>query len=95
LVTEYIANGDLVNLIKVVGRLEGETLKCYIRMISKVVYFMHKQNCVHRDLKLDNILLSADFQIKLIDFSFGTLIDEDIKNKSILGTERYMSPQLI
>lgn len=56
---------------------------------------MHKQNCVHRDLKLDNILLSADFQIKLIDFSFGTLIDEDIKNKSILGTERYMSPQLI
>ena len=34
-------------------------------------------------------------EIKLADFGFATLVDDDLKNKTFLGTERYMCPELI
>ena len=94
LLTEYIPYQDMVNFLRLQGRLRGDSLLLYAKMIAETVYFLHERNCVHRDLKLDNILIDEQFQIKLIDFSFGTLVDEDVKNTSILGTPKYMSPQL-
>ncbi|XP_022542351.2 testis-specific serine/threonine-protein kinase 6 [Astyanax mexicanus] len=42
----------------------------FSQLVSAVVY-LHKQNIAHRDLKCENVLLTADNQVKLIDFGFG------------------------
>ncbi len=57
--------------------------------------YLHQNNVVHRDIKPENILIDKNFNLKLADFGFATLVDEDQKNKTYLGTERYMCPELV
>lgn len=57
--------------------------------------YLHDRNIVHRDLKPENILLGKYLEIKLADFGFATLVDDLEKNKTHLGTERYMCPELV
>jgi calcium-dependent protein kinase len=59
---------------------------------------LHLKNIVHRDLKLENLLLSdktADAEIKLIDFGLSKRckINEDLHSK--VGTPIYVSPEVI
>ena len=59
---------------------------------------MHNQNVVHRDLKLENILMDRKTkQTKLIDFGFSIEVDSirDTKISQICGTQVYMSPELV
>lgn len=46
-------------------------------------------------MKPENILLGKFLEIKLADFGFATLVDDLEKNKTHLGTERYMCPELV
>mmetsp|Transcript_33552 Transcript_33552/g.38542 ORF Transcript_33552/g.38542 Transcript_33552/m.38542 type:complete len:290 (+) Transcript_33552:419-1288(+) len=52
---------------------------------------MHEKGISHRDMKLENIMLSSDFNLKVADFGFSS--DKPI-NKSLKGTESYMSPEI-
>jgi len=56
------------------------------------VGYLHESGFCHLDIKLENILLDADFQPKLADFSFST----ELAGNSLVkycGTETYMSPE--
>jgi len=58
---------------------------------------MHEKGYAHRDLKPENLLLSEDFNLKLADFGFATLLAGKGNNgrlKTILGTESYMAPEI-
>jgi len=58
---------------------------------------MHSENVVHRDLKLENILIDrATKSTKLIDFGFGTEVQsiKDTKLSYYCGTPTYMSPEM-
>lgn len=69
------------------------------RQIVSAVAFMHEQNVVHRDLKLDNILTHVDSQgnhiIKLIDFGFATGCTAEERLSNTCGTPHYMDPDLV
>jgi len=57
---------------------------------------MHSLNCVHRDIKSDNILLNAAGEVKLADFGFATqLRSASEKRKSVIGTPYWMAPEII
>lgn len=57
---------------------------------------MHSQNVIHRDLKLENILLdrNSDYQTKIIDFGFSCIVESFEETRLIgqCGTPVYMSP---
>jgi len=54
---------------------------------------MHKQKFLHRDLKLENILLDSKYQPKLCDFAYTAKLKKvDNFLDRYLGTEGYMSP---
>ena len=49
---------------------------------------------MHRDLKLENVLINEDKRIKIIDFGFSTSVTPDKKLQFTCGTPHYMSPEL-
>ena len=56
---------------------------------------MHGNLICHRDLKLENILVSDRQRIKIIDFGFGIRTKEDVNLKIFCGTSAYMSPEIV
>ena len=73
----------------------------YQMLIS--INFLHNQNVVHRDLKLDNIMVDIeridDNQTKMVckitDFGFAKALDPDQEETLCLGTPLYMAPELV
>ncbi|MCJ1461844.1 hypothetical protein MMC07_000443 [Pseudocyphellaria aurata] len=70
---------------------------CCAQQFIMAVEYCHKHNVAHRDLKLDNTLLSDDSPplIKLCDFGFAKEWADDAQMFTHIGTPVYMSPELI
>ena len=82
---------------KGVGLLMSEDEARYLfRQLVGAVDFMHRNHVAHRDLKLDNTLLTEHNppHIKLCDFGFARGWGEDSKFTTVIGTPDYMSPQI-
>lgn len=73
LVFEYCERGDLEKyLTQYYGpRLPEQTAQRIIYCIADAVSLIHSKGITHRDIKLANILLKKDYQIKLADFGFA------------------------
>jgi len=56
--------------------------------------YLHKHNMAHRDIKLENILLKKNYEIKIIDFGFGMYNPEKKLQKFFCGTPNYMPPEI-
>jgi len=98
LVQEYVSGRDLFQLIKAKGSKNGlpeDTCKFYFRQIIEAVRFMHANLICHRDLKLENILVSDRQRVKVIDFGFGIRTPEDVPLKIFCGTSSYMAPEIV
>lgn len=55
---------------------------------------LHKTKTVHRNIKPENIYIGSDGYIKIGDFTFTKIIDEDV-TYTVCGTPNYMAPELI
>ncbi|KAL0210755.1 hypothetical protein P9112_009053 [Eukaryota sp. TZLM1-RC] len=71
IVMEYISGGDLYSLLNNVGTLPEVTAKHYVAELVLSLEYLHKHGIVHRDVKPDNLLVSEDGHIKLIDFGLS------------------------
>lgn len=74
------------------GRLPEEQVQKIAVQIKRAFIVLRKNKVVHRDLKLANILVTEDFEIKLADFGFAKFLDEDAYFKSYVGTPLTMAP---
>jgi serine/threonine-protein kinase ULK/ATG1 len=68
--------------------------KWIIQLLSGLLY-LHKNNIIHRDIKSQNILVSDDDNIKIIDFGFSKYFKIDKMMNTICGSPLFMSPELI
>ncbi|RUS81132.1 hypothetical protein EGW08_011118 [Elysia chlorotica] len=74
LVTELCKGGDLMDYISVRKRLQEKEVLKFIRQIVSAVDYLHKVGIIHRDLKIENLLLDGNNDIKLIDFGLSNFV---------------------
>ncbi len=91
---EYVAK-TLFGYLTERGKLaESETHELFCQMLS-AIHYCHQRNVIHRDIKLQNILLSDDHQIKLIDFGLGNFMQEGKLRNTFCGTPAYAAPEIV
>uniref|UniRef100_A0A8B9THV0 non-specific serine/threonine protein kinase n=1 Tax=Anas platyrhynchos TaxID=8839 RepID=A0A8B9THV0_ANAPL len=77
IVMEYASKGDLYDYISERQRLSEQEARHFFRQVVSAVYYCHKNGIVHRDLKLENILLDANGNIKIADFGLSNVYQQD------------------
>ena len=78
LIMDYCPGGDLMNYLIQKDVLQESEAKFYIAEIILCVDSLHKINCIHRDLKPDNILIGKDGHLKLSDFGLSFISSEKL-----------------
>jgi MAP/microtubule affinity-regulating kinase len=68
--------------------------KIIFRQIFDAMDYLHKHGMAHRDIKLENILIKKNYEIKIIDFGFGMYNPENKPQKFFCGTPNYMPPEI-
>ena len=56
---------------------------------------LHSKGIVHRDLKLENIMIDSDGYIKIIDFGLARLLENDEVAQTYCGTAEYFAPEVL
>ena len=83
---EFLPGGDLMSLLMARDILPEHEAKFYAAEIVLAIESVHKLDCIHRDLKPDNVLIDANGHIKLSDFGLSKKLDfklldnNDLKN---------------
>ncbi|KAG0038540.1 Cell cycle serine/threonine-protein kinase cdc5/MSD2 [Podila clonocystis] len=96
LILELCESRTLMELIKRRKRLTEPEVRYYMRQIVEACTFMHDHKIIHRDLKLGNIFLSHDMNVKIGDFGLATIIlNEGDRKKTICGTPNYIAPEIL
>ena len=72
---EFLPGGDLMSLLMARDILPEHEAKFYAAEIVLAIESVHKLDCIHRDLKPDNVLIDADGHIKLSDFGLSKKLD--------------------
>jgi serine/threonine protein kinase len=76
MVMEYLPGGDLASLLRALGCFDVDMARAYIAETVEALEYLHHAGVVHRDIKPDNLLLTAQGHLKLTDFglsSYGLL----------------------
>ncbi|KAI0268912.1 kinase-like domain-containing protein [Russula aff. rugulosa BPL654] len=92
MVFEYINGKQMLDYIISHGRLREHVARKFARQIGSALEYCHKNNVVHRDLKIKNILISQTGNIKIIDFGLSNLYDP-IGHLSTFCGSLYLLPQ--
>ena len=68
LVMELCAGGDLLNYVRKRKKLDEDIAKYLFKQLVEGLGYLHARNILHRDIKLDNILLDGKGMVKIADF---------------------------
>lgn len=97
LVLELCYPHSLSDLLKntKTGRFSKNIVKRLGKQIFEALDYMHTQNIVHRDIKLSNVLVDGDRNIKIADFGLSAYINPGEKKTTICGTPNYIAPEVL
>ena len=93
IVMEYIC-GDLLGFIRKRGKLSETVSKIIFKQLIEGLKYIHHRKIVHRDIKLDNILIDLTNTIKICDFGVSRKISGDEVMHEHCGTPAYIAPEI-
>jgi serine/threonine protein kinase len=95
MILEYCSNGELFDYICKNGRANTDVVKKFFAQLVSALSYLHAKNIAHRDLKLENIYLDEQYNVKLGDFGFCHSSDEDTLLSTSCGSCFYVAPEII
>ncbi|XP_050206609.1 mitogen-activated protein kinase kinase kinase 20-like [Mercurialis annua] len=96
LMLEYAGGGNLAQLVKKNGGcLQESEIRIYTRSILNGLSYIHSNGFVHCDLKLQNLLLCNDGELKIADFGLAKKTGEKQGRIEVRGTPLYMAPESV
>ncbi|KAG9353107.1 hypothetical protein JZ751_017683 [Albula glossodonta] len=95
IVMEYASQGDLYDYICERQKLSEREARHFFRQIVSAVHYCHQNGIVHRDLKLENILLDGQGNVKIADFGLSNLYRGDEYLQTFCGSPLYASPEIV
>ena len=92
---EYVNGGQMLDYIISHGRLKEKQARKFGRQIASALDYCHRNSIVHRDLKIENILISKTGDIKIIDFGLSNLFSPRNHLKTFCGSLYFAAPELL
>lgn len=92
---EYVNGGQMLDYIISHGRLKEKQARKFSRQIASALDYCHRNSIAHRDLKIENILISKTGDIKIIDFGLSNLFSPRSHLKTFCGSLYFAAPELL
>ncbi|KAG7760292.1 hypothetical protein KL947_001136 [Ogataea haglerorum] len=82
------------------GKMTRSEINCFLKQITMGVQYLHSVGLAHRDLKLDNCVVTKEGILKLIDFGSAVVFkypfeDEIVNAHGIVGSDPYLAPEVL
>eukprot|EP00057_Strongylocentrotus_purpuratus_P013216 XP_011667690.1 PREDICTED: hormonally up-regulated neu tumor-associated kinase [Strongylocentrotus purpuratus] len=97
LIMEYVPGRDLLTLVRGQkgGRLKEGVARRFVRQLVSALHHMHEHGIVHRDLKMENIMMDKQREnVKIIDFGLSNQCGPEELFKTHCGSPEYAAPEL-
>eukprot|EP00756_Hemistasia_phaeocysticola_P023439 Hpha_TRINITY_DN15892_c0_g5::TRINITY_DN15892_c0_g5_i2::g.187291::m.187291 len=95
LVLELLTGGDLFDKLDQAKRFEEPQARTYFQQLVYGLQYLHANDIAHRDLKPENLLLDAGGNLKIADFGFSRLLNNQQLLQTVCGTPNYMAPEVL
>eukprot|EP00484_Ammonia_sp_Unknown_P024796 CAMPEP_0197034770 /NCGR_PEP_ID=MMETSP1384-20130603/12755_1 /TAXON_ID=29189 /ORGANISM="Ammonia sp." /LENGTH=674 /DNA_ID=CAMNT_0042464725 /DNA_START=60 /DNA_END=2084 /DNA_ORIENTATION=- len=98
LVLEYLPGGELFDILYYTAALNEKIARTYFKQLMDGMEACHEAGICHRDIKPQNLLLDANFQLKIADFGLAKVFEKDedaLMRTFYVGTRGYQSPEIL
>lgn len=95
IITELCSGGELFDYLAEKGRLSEDETRILFGQLCLAVAYLHDKGIVHRDLKLENVLLDERCRVKLGDFGFTREYERGVLMETFCGTTGYAAPEML
>lgn len=93
---ELCEAGSLMDMLRRRKRFTEPESRYFMVQLIGACHYMHTHQVIHRDLKLGNLFLDADMNVKVGDFGLAALIENPgERKKTICGTPNYIAPEVL
>ncbi|KAJ6235176.1 map/microtubule affinity-regulating kinase [Anaeramoeba flamelloides] len=95
IVMEFVNGGELVDYLTSKQKIKAKAIKKIFVQILSGVDYCHQLQIVHRDLKLENVLIDQEMNIKIIDFGLSNFVEKGQLLKTYCGSPSYSCPEIL
>ena len=92
-VLEFVQGGELYTYLRKEERLSNDTARFYAMEVVVCFEYLHQADIVYRDLKPENLLITADGHLKITDFGFAKELKDGLA-WTLCGTPEYLAPEM-
>ncbi|KAL2870107.1 uncharacterized protein BJX67DRAFT_307314 [Aspergillus lucknowensis] len=97
-ILELCPNGSVMDMVRKRKCLSLPEVRRFMVQLCGAVKYLHKRNVAHRDLKMGNLFLDRNMDIKVGDFGLAAMIiseKDEKRRKTLCGTPNYIAPEVL